>query len=318
MTDLSRLEDALHSKLWSWSYRKSAQCPACLLEVLTKQLAHIDPKSWQQRFSWGGIYVNGRAVSDNVPLSAPCKVEYYEPKFNIDARDDFFPAFRECPVLYRDEDILIIYKPARLPSLPGRDQTCFSLKTYLESYLKQKVHLPSRLDTSTCGVMAVSISRRMHSRLQKIFERRLVEKYYLFCASKQVEWASITVDSPIGRDSTHPVLRKVSPHGKKAVTVLTRLHTTQHADFLGARIPASLIEAKPLTGRTHQIRVHAASIGAAIVGDNFYNGLPAQSLHLVSWRISLRHPYQHRMLDVRLPDSLMPGWALPGQFSKSS
>jgi 23S rRNA-/tRNA-specific pseudouridylate synthase len=110
-------------------------------------------------------------------------------------------------VVYRDDDILIAYKPAGLSSMPAKEQRHFSMKASIEALVQRSIHMPSRLDVSAQGLLVTSISARAHARLQQAFESRQVTKRYL-CASRQrPPWSETRVTLPIARDPRHPVLR---------------------------------------------------------------------------------------------------------------
>jgi 23S rRNA pseudouridine1911/1915/1917 synthase len=313
MDDLARLYATLTSHHWSFVWPADAPCPATLVEALKQKLPHIDPCSWETRLSWGGVYLNGRSKSSDLPLAPPCRVEYYEPKFPIESAHEFFPPLTEKSIVYEDDDLIAVYKPARLPCLPTREQRHFNLKLQLRSYLQSRgcetpPHLPSRVDTSVQGLVVASKSARMHRALQRIFEKRQIKKYYLLEVEGPVEWREITVDKPIGKDLRHAVLRKVDQeNGKPSCTIFRFLYASSVGTRLGSRA-TSILEAQPLSGRTHQIRVHAMSLGKPIVGDNFYGGLEVSGLHLLSHRAVLWHPFKEQSLEIRLPDELVPAW----------
>ncbi|NLF24866.1 MAG: RluA family pseudouridine synthase [Deltaproteobacteria bacterium] len=305
--DLERLYEALGSRYWCWVFQSHEPAPPqSVLALLLQELPHISADSWEQRFAWGGVFVNGRGINQDVALSAPCKVEYYEPKAELADLASRFPTFDpKRHIIFEDDFLLAAFKPAGLPSLPTREQRAHNLCAYLEQHLRTKIHMPSRLDHSCSGLILVSKSTKTHSLLQHAYEKRLVTKHYLLETTGECAWTSKRVEAPIEKDPRHPVLRRVSQEaGQAAVTefnVLNRLPS-------GSGQPRLLLEAKPLTGRTHQIRVHIASLGMPIAGDNFYNGAPEQELRLLSYRLQLKHPLSAKKLDLHLPDSLCPTW----------
>jgi 23S rRNA-/tRNA-specific pseudouridylate synthase len=298
---VKQLEHAFTSKHWIWTYLEPGDCPSCLLDALKSRLTHLDPESWPKRFALGGVYVNGLPAAIDSGLTTPCKVEYYEPKFELSAADSFFPPFTSKQVVYEDADLLVAFKPAGLSCMPARDQNVFHLKAQIESYLGKTIHMPSRIDMSAQGLVVVSTSARMHKHLQHAYQFRRIEKKYLLRSNRKPEWDATSVEAPIGRDPEHPVLRKVD--GRGALSALTHFRT------LGSDIDGStLLEAKPHTGRTHQIRVHAAHLGLPILGDKFYGGGPAPLLHLLSFSFKVWHPFTRQELSISVPQELLPSW----------
>lgn len=301
---LARIDEAFLSNHWRWCFYTADQCPPTLRTVLERELPHIAAASWPERMAWGGVWVNGFAAVADRPLTAPCAVEYYEPRFDFRAADRIFPAFETRFILHSDPDLLIVFKPAKLPSMPAREQTRYNLKIYVERHVGQIVHMPSRLDLSTSGLLVMSRTPRMHRHLQIAFERRIIEKYYLCRVSGHVAWMERRVSEPIGRDPTHPVLRTVVATGGKEASTTFRVHERESA----GPSPTTLLEAQLHTGRTHQIRVHARHIGHPIIGDNFYGGERADALNLLSYRIVFNHPWLGRTLNVVVPTELLPIW----------
>jgi len=302
---LSRLQETLRTQYHSWIYLDAAAIPSSLLGALSENLPHIPQCEWPSRFDFGGVYVNGHLALSDAPLSAPCKVEYYEPKFEIARAHEIYPNFEPQFILHRDDDIAVIYKPDKLPSMPAKEQRYFSVKRSVELLTGCKVHMPSRLDVSTEGLLVLSLSTRAHGPLQRAFEERAVEKRYAFATHSIPSWREHTETGNIGRDALHPVLRRVvTGGGLKANThfSIARLPSEHTPDI-------TIIEAQPTTGRTHQIRVHAAHLNVPIVGDNFYGGRPASRLHLLSRQVSFKHPLSGTALSFSLPESFLPTWA---------
>lgn len=307
LTDESRLKavtEALRTTYWVWTYYSSVDAPTRLMDVLLRNLPHIDPQSWPERFHFGGIYVNGEASLGDRPLLFPCRVEYYEPKFEIRDAPSIFPRFLEEFIVYHDQDIAVVFKPPKLSSMPAKEQRHFSLKTSIEKLFNVAVHMPSRLDVSAQGLVIVSISSRAHAALQQAFEHRRVTKTYLAASANKCAWEEKIVSTPICRDPLHPVLRKTDgPYPQNAET---------HFSVLGLSVSngaaINVLRARPITGRTHQIRVHAASEGLPLVGDAFYGGSPGPHLHLVSCAIQCSHPVTKTHFHVSLPPHLQPEW----------
>lgn len=297
--DLARIEASFISKYRIARYYSDAECPATLVASLCSLAPHVDPAEWPRRLAWGGVYVNGLPAAADTQLLAPCKVEYYEPKFDIERAQEFFPAFKTEYIIFEDEDLLVSFKPAGLPCHPAKEQTHFNLRSAIESYLGRKVHMPSRLDMSTQGIVLVSKSPRMHGKCQKLFSERRIDKTYLFETDRRADWREYDLSAPIGRDPRHSVLRRVIDSGREARTRF-RLAADSGDRFV--------FIAKPLTGRTHQIRVHAAYLGLPINGDKFYGGSEAQGLRLLSFGLGFLHPFTGRALELTLPEALRPDW----------
>ncbi len=273
-------------------------------ELLCENLPHINETSWAQRFDFGGIYMNGREARADTPLSYPCKIEYYEPKFDISDAHSVFPSFESNYLLYVDDDIAVAYKPPKLPSMPAKEQRHFSLKASLEKALGLTIHMPSRLDVSARGLVVVSLSQRAHAPLQRAFESRRVQKGYRLATTSPCCSNSFTIDLNIARDRSHPVLRTVSDtEGQSALTHFEFCHATHSGEH-----QVAVLRAYPVSGRTHQIRVHAAAAGVPILGDNFYGEVEADSLHLVSYELALEHPHSGSSLSFSLPSTLCPAW----------
>lgn len=301
---LTIVNDTLRTKYWSWTYLSLEGSPARLSEVLERGLPHISPETWPERFDFGGIYVNGLPALSDQALPFPCRVEYYEPKFKISEASCMYPTIDEGAIVYRDNDIAIAYKPARLSSMPAKEQRHFSLKRSLEKILAVTIHMPSRLDVSAQGLVVVSISPRAHGPLQQAFENRRVTKRYLCASAGACSWDSKIERGLIGRDPHHPVLR-VSPanDGQTAETIFTNLGVGK-----SSACEITILCAQPVTGRTHQIRVHAAANELPLLGDRFYGGHDAPFLHLVSAYVSFDHPVTRKRIECALPVDFRHEW----------
>jgi 23S rRNA-/tRNA-specific pseudouridylate synthase len=295
-----RIERAFSSTYHRWLFYSSRETEGSLFETLRVKLSHIPSTEIPERVAWGGVFVNGIEANQDCVLPIPCKLEYYEPRFDISNAADYFPQWQDNFVLYEDEFLIVVYKPARLPTNPGKEQKYFNLKSYVQQYTGCVLHLPSRLDMSTCGVCLMSKHPSTHKPLQRLYEHGLVMKFYCFASAETPEWRYLDVNTLIGKDREHPVLRRVVDQGGKASrTEIWNVASRAHSLFL----------ARPHTGRTHQIRVHARHIGVPICGDNFYHGaVNAQGLQLMAYCLRFRHPRGGAWHEITMPDRLYPHW----------
>ncbi len=302
--NLERVNETLRTRYWSFILRAIDDGPPRLLDLLKERLPHIPENSWPERFDFGGVYVNGREALGDQALPLPARVEYYEPKFDIATATSLFPSFKQNYVIFSDGDIAVVYKPPHLSSMPAKEQRHFSLKASLDAFFKTTIHMPSRLDVSAQGIVIVSLSPSAHGGLQRAFERRTVHKTYRLATQSSCTWNEKSVDLNIALQPDHPVLRTVSrTEGQSALTHFTFARRLSHDGT-----DTNVFEAKPVTGRTHQIRVHSAASGIPILGDNFYGGASAPYLHLVSCALTLPHPVSGTEMTFVLPDHLRPTW----------
>lgn len=212
------------------------------------------------------------------------------------------------PILHRDDDVAVINKPAGLAVHPG-PRTPDSLEDHLPGLARSQgkaVFRPvaaHRLDRDTSGCLAVALSRRGARALSAAFAGGGAEKIYWAVLSSPPAAAAGLVDAPLLKISSAAAGWRmvVDPRGKPART---------HWQILGHTLgpmpdgPACLAEFRPETGRTHQIRVHAAHIGAPIAGDPVYgDGIGPMLLHARSLAITMP---DGRIIRCLAP--LPPGW----------
>ncbi len=196
----------------------------------------------------------------------------------------------EAHLLHLDEDLIVVDKPAGLLSVPGQGadrQDCLLLRVQARYPEALSVH---RLDGPTSGVILLARGAEMHRRLNRDFQARTIGKRYEAVVHGHVPGDAGEIDLPLGKDAERRPREKVDPvHGRPArsrYAVLERLGSGEGA--------LTRLELKPLTGRTHQLRVHLLAIGHPIVGDPLY-GTPASvarfgRLHLHAAEIHLFHP----------------------------
>lgn len=191
----------------------------------------------------------------------------------------------QLPILYEDADLLAIHKPEGLAAIPERDPSRPSARRLLETARGERLWVVHRLDKEASGVLLFARNAKIHRYLNTLFERRQVTKRYRALVHGQVAPAQGQIQAPIrlygsGRMGVDPERGKPSE---------TRYRVLEH---LGEAY--TLLEALPLTGRRHQIRVHLYHIGHPIVGDWRYGDrsmqqrYPRLMLHALSLRF--RHP----------------------------
>ena len=174
-------------------------------------------------------------------------------------------------IIYEDERLLVVDKPALVVCHPSKNGPWSSLIGACREYSGlETLHMPSRLDRETSGVIVFAKDRELGSTLQTAIEQRRVRKMYRAIVHGTLE-STLTVDQPIGLDGTGPVhIRQwARPDGAAAVTEFTPVQIGKGY---------TLVDVSPKTGRMHQIRVHAAWMGHPIVGDKIYG--PDQQMFL--------------------------------------
>jgi 23S rRNA pseudouridine1911/1915/1917 synthase len=201
-------------------------------------------------------------------------------------------------ILEETPDWLVVNKPGLVVCHPSKHGPWSSLIGAAREYLGVDVlHMPSRLDRETSGVVVFAKTRAWGSALQKAIQLRQVQKTYVALLAGHLKGA-VTVDAPIGRDAPSPILvkRAVCAEGAPAVTHLEPL-AWRDTPQLG---PHTLARIRPETGRLHQIRVHAAHLGHAVLGDKLYGPDPTLFLEFITQgftpRLEAALPMRHHAL----------------------
>lgn len=187
----------------------------------------------------------------------------------------------ELPIVYQDSDLLIIDKPAGLAMHPGRglsgEPTVADFaRLHTTDPDPERPGIVHRLDRDTSGLVILAKTTPAKHYLQQQFATRQVHKTYTLLTVGHPTPPEAIVRLPLDRDPAHPLQRAIVPGGREAIT---RYRTI--ASYPGF----ALLEANPETGRTHQIRVHLASLGHPVAGDTLYGppkrplGLSRQFLH---------------------------------------
>ncbi|MDX1468471.1 MAG: RluA family pseudouridine synthase [Acidimicrobiia bacterium] len=252
--------------------------------------------------------VDGGATLDGVPMKAADRVSAGAVLKTLSppSSDELEPQPIEFDVLYEDEHLAVIDKPAGLVVHPGAGTGSDTLAAGL-LYQYPDIHgvgdsgrwgIVHRLDRDTSGAMIVARSADAYTSLKAMIERREVERVYDSLVDGEFSAPTGTIDAPIARDLDRPRRRAVMAEGKRAVTHYQVIRTFTNEN-------CSLVAAKLETGRTHQIRVHFAAIGHPVIGDKTYGKKttraqsPRQFLHART--IGFRHPVTGEAMNLEAP-----------------
>lgn len=199
-------------------------------------------------------------------------------------------------IVWEDDYVVVVNKPAGVLSVPGKSDTqsvySFVRKRYPEATGPLVVH---RLDMSTSGLMVVAKTKEVHQALQKQFNDHTIQKRYVALLQGELATESGTICLPICPDVEHRPCQMVSEkYGKYALT---------EYEVIGRKEGKTRVYFYPKTGRTHQLRLHAAhaqGLGMPIVGDELY-GKKADRLYLQAQRIEFVHPVTGEQVCVEIP-----------------
>ena len=210
-------------------------------------------------------------------------------------------------VVFEDEHLIVIDKPAGMTVHPAPGNEDHTLVNAVLAYVpniegiggEQRPGIVHRLDKDTSGLIVVAKNERAHAHLSDQFKSREVNKVYLALVVGHPSPPEADIDAPIGRHPQDRQRMAIVSTGRPAITRYRVVTSYKRA---------TLVEARPRTGRTHQIRVHLASVGHPVVGDAVYgrpvSGLSRQFLH--AHRLAFQHPASEEVVQfsAELPDDL--------------
>lgn len=195
------------------------------------------------------------------------------------------------PILYTDEHLVVVNKPAGLLAVPDRyDENLPNVKSFVRAEFGSAftVH---RLDKGTSGVMIMALTAEAHKALNEQFEKHVVTKTYLAIVSGIVDKDEMKIDIPIAADTRRKGLMKPSAKGKEAHTVM---RATERFRL------ATLVECDLITGRQHQIRVHCAAVGHPLLVDPDYGKNSQFLLSAIKRRYNISKGDEERPVIERL------------------
>jgi len=259
-------------------------------QFLARELPKFSRSRLQQLIRKEFIKLNGSPARPRDLVRTGDRVEINEPPpETIDNQPEAIP----LDVLFEDEDLIVINKPAGLVVHPGAGHREHTLVNALLHHFpklsgiggKERPGIVHRLDKETSGCLVVAKTDEAHRGLSAQFEARTVEKIYLALVAGKLRKNAGIVEEKIGRHPAHR--QRMSIASKCGRAAKTEYRVVSSSDEM------SLIECKLHTGRTHQIRVHLHHLGHPVLGDKVYGAkytkaFPRQMLH--AWKLGFQHP----------------------------
>ncbi|MCB9939860.1 MAG: sulfurtransferase [Planctomycetaceae bacterium] len=274
------------------------------IEFLCSCLPHVRRDQWLEVFDAGYMVNADGPVLPNRIVRAGERFHHVlpgmiEPKVNADIQ-----------ILFEDKSIIVVNKPAPLPIHPcGQFNRNTLMHIMAEAYRPERPRVAHRLDSNTTGIVVMSRTRHMAGLLQPQFERREVDKAYMVRVHGHPAEDHFRCDAPISVENGAVGVRTIEPDGLDSITEFSTLARLEDG--------TSLVEARPITGRTNQIRLHLWHLDLPVVGDPLYlpnqQVGPKQTLSLTdpplclhAWRITFTHPLSGERVHFEAP---LPNWA---------
>ncbi len=285
---------------------------------LDKYVAQMAPDLSRSRvqklIEEGLITVNGGMAKPSYRVEVgDLVVTRIPPPESLEVRPEPIP----LDIVYEDEDIIVVNKPAGMVVHPAYGHRTGTLVNAVLAHCPDlagvgddlRPGIVHRLDKDTSGLIIVAKNDSARRHLQRQFKRREVHKVYVALLEGCLEPGRGGIDAPLGRDKTRRKRMAGVEGGREA---RTEYRVIEYFGDAGTRSrPYTLVEAEPKTGRTHQVRVHFASIGHPLAGDPVYgfrkqrlSGLRRQFLHAQTLGFRLPGSDEHIELAAELPDDL--------------
>ena len=254
--------------------------------------------TWQKYIEMGYVLVNGVVETSVRRLLDEDDEVTHSTLPVVDASDI------TLPIVYEDDHVVVINKPSGvLTHAKGEVSTEPTVADFVRGRMTEvddtnRPGIVHRLDRDTSGIMIAAKDATTKHALQKQFQDRKAHKTYIAIVRGAPKHHEANIDLPIARNPKNPSSFRVDPKGKSAQT---------HYEVIGSRENMSVVRLKPVTGRTHQLRVHMAHIGTPIVGDKVYEGgkSPIDRLCLHAEQLEITIPTsQRKTFTADLPDDM--------------
>lgn len=249
------------------------------------------------KFEGGRIKVNGVPELVTFPMKTEDVLEVVFPKETVSA--NLQPETMPLCIVFEDEAMLLIEKPAGVAVMPSMNHRSGTLANGLTAYYQANgipytVHVVTRLDRDTSGLVLIAKHRLSHSLLAQAQKKGRIKRKYHAVMEGSVKEHAGTIKALIGRKTDSIIEREVREDGKTAIT---------HYQVIEKSATHTLAEMVLETGRTHQIRVHASHLGYPLAGDDLYGGsldiIQRQALHCIE--LEVEHPFTGEVMQFTSP-----------------
>lgn len=283
--------------------------PILKLDIAVSRTFKLSRKQARQKILAGQIRLNGRIVRIIARPIKPQDTLVMTENSAHTAQPKSLPAIS---ILYEDEDLLIINKPAHLLSEKIATEKASCVQDVLfEQHRIAHTHLVHRLDAGTSGVMMLAKNQETAAMIFNLFQKKHIQKTYHLIAQGVPDLPKQGIfDGKIARNKNRPNTFEVNLSAGKTAYTQYRLMTHQMIDT-NKQLMAYLFQANPITGRTHQIRVHFKQAGLPLLGDALYGGLKTLRMGeqtifihrplLHAYQLQFKHPHHHQEMCIQSP-----------------
>ncbi len=243
------------------------------------------------KVKYGGVSLNGETVTMRAAVHSGDKISVNFPK---EKSENIEPMNIPLNILYEDEYVLALNKPKDMPTHPSKGNNLPTLANAVVHYMGKGFvfRAINRLDRGTSGIVIVAKNPLSAAKLGKSMKERKINKTYIAIISGIPNLKEGRIDAPIAREKEGELKRVVREDGKPAITDYKVIDVTDDGN--------AVCEVKLHTGRTHQIRVHMAYIGHALVGDFLYGEENEDGYSLICSEISFPHPITNEMIAIKI------------------